>query len=331
MGGGRLTAEERKDIEAGLAEGLTYAAIARRLGRPTSTVSREVARNNGPGGYRAEHADRAEAWRRRNRPPRPRRPTSPPATSSRVDAKTDADTDAAGALPHGGEPDAVLAYLDRFTAMLISTGLPRTAAKVLACLVTTPSGTQTAAELAERLGISPASVSKAVGYLAGLDILTREHEPGRRRERYVIDDGVWLRAWLTSAEQNAVWAETAQEGAELFGPWTPTGARLEVMHRFFAQAHQDMTGPSATAFLDDALTVLAALLHAARPLTTDELAAALGWPQERTATAVNAVDSAEQQRGTSCPLILRRTPSGAYRVVSHPDRLTPAQRAALRR
>ncbi|MEV0253727.1 MarR family transcriptional regulator [Streptomyces sp. NPDC050732] len=322
MGGGRLTAGERKEIEAGLAEGLTYTAIARRIGRPTSTVTREVARNNGPGGYRAEHADRAEAWRRRNRPPRPRRPTPPSANTPRTDAEVP--------VPPGSAPDAVHAYLDKFTAVLIGTGLPRTAAKVLACLVTTPSGAQTAAELARRLGISPASVSKAVGYLAGLDILTREyeHEPGRRRERYVIDDGVWLRAWLTSAEQNAVWAETAREGAELFGPETATGARLEGMRRFFAQAHRDMTGPPAIAFLDDALTVLAALLHAERPLTIGELAAALGWPRARTTTAVDAIG---QQPGATCPLRLRRTPSGAYQVTSHPDRLTPAQRAALRR
>ncbi|MFD9243218.1 helix-turn-helix domain-containing protein [Streptomyces sp. NPDC059556] len=77
MGGGRLTSEDRRDIEAGLAEDVPYAAIARRLGRPTSTVSREVARHGGPGGYRAEHADRASAWQRRNRRPGPRRHRPP--------------------------------------------------------------------------------------------------------------------------------------------------------------------------------------------------------------------------------------------------------------
>lgn len=214
--------------------------------------------------------------------------------------------------------------------MLIGTGLPRTAAKVLACLVTTPSGTRTAAELTRLLAVSPASVSKAVGYLEGLDVLTREHEhePGRRRERYVIDDGAWLRTWLASAEQNARWAETAQEGSDLFGPATPTGARLEGMRRFFAQVYRDMTGPSATAALDDAVIVLAALLHADRPLPTGELAAALGWPQART---VIAVETAEQQPRVCGPLALGRTPSGAYVLTPQPDRLTPAQRAALTR
>ncbi|MFD6275174.1 MarR family transcriptional regulator [Streptomyces sp. NPDC060209] len=307
MGGRRLTAEDRRDVEAGLAEDLPYAAIARRLGRSTSTVSREVARNGGPGGYRAEHADRAGAWQRRHRLPRPATPPTADAT-------------------HGQESAAVHAYVDRFATMVIGTGLPRTAARVLASLVTAPAGARTAAELAQRLRVSPASVSKAVGYLERLDVLTREHEPGRRRARYVIDDDVWLRAWLTSARKNAVWAETAQEGADLFGLSTPAGARLEAMRQFFAGIHRDMTGPPVDAPLDDAMTVLAALLHAARPLTTGELAAALGWPQARAATAVQA---AERRPEVCRPLTLQRTPSGAHRVAAQHGRLTPAQRTAL--
>ncbi|MFD3517432.1 MarR family transcriptional regulator [Streptomyces sp. NPDC058657] len=310
MGGGRLTAEDRRDIEAGLAEGLPYAVIARRLGRPTSTVSREVARHSGPGGYRAEHADRAAAWQRRNRPPRP---AAPPAADSEA-------TD-------GRDPAVIRAYEDRFATMMIATGLPRTAARVLACLVTAPSGARTAAELAQRLRCSPASVSKAVGYLDRLKVLTREREPGLRRERYVIDDDVWLRAWLASAQKNEVWAETAQEGAELFGLSTPAGARLEAMRAFFCGIHRDMTGRSPVT-LNDAVTVLAALLHAARPLTAGELAAALGWPEARATTAVEA---AEQQPEVCGPLMLQHTASGAHLVTAQNGRLTPAQRMALGR
>ena len=42
MPGGRLTQQERQTITLGLADGLPYAEIARRLDRPTSTVTREV-------------------------------------------------------------------------------------------------------------------------------------------------------------------------------------------------------------------------------------------------------------------------------------------------
>src|SRR5262245_59362852 len=72
MPGGRLTDDDRLQIAAGLRDGLGYAEIARRLGRPTSTVSREVGRNGGPGRYRSGQA-RAATWRRarRGRPPSP--------------------------------------------------------------------------------------------------------------------------------------------------------------------------------------------------------------------------------------------------------------------
>ena len=49
----RLTAAEREEMSRGLAQGERISAIARRLGRASSTVSREVNRNSGTSGYRA--------------------------------------------------------------------------------------------------------------------------------------------------------------------------------------------------------------------------------------------------------------------------------------
>ncbi|WP_344880984.1 helix-turn-helix domain-containing protein, partial [Nonomuraea antimicrobica] len=59
MPGGHLTYDDRHKIAEGLAAGLSYAEIARRLGRPRSTVGREVARNGGPHGYGPARAQRA--------------------------------------------------------------------------------------------------------------------------------------------------------------------------------------------------------------------------------------------------------------------------------
>jgi transposase, IS30 family len=55
---GSLTCEERERIRVGLAAGESFAVIARALGRPTSTVSREVARNGGRDSYQAWAAER---------------------------------------------------------------------------------------------------------------------------------------------------------------------------------------------------------------------------------------------------------------------------------
>lgn len=69
MPGGRLTQQERQQIALGLADGLPYAEIARRLERPTSTVTREVMRNGGPTAYRADLAHRATERRAHRRSP----------------------------------------------------------------------------------------------------------------------------------------------------------------------------------------------------------------------------------------------------------------------
>ncbi len=79
MPGGRLTQQERQQIALGLADSLPYAEIARRLERPTSTITREVMRNGGPAAYRADLAHRATERRAHRRlPASSRTPTRPP-------------------------------------------------------------------------------------------------------------------------------------------------------------------------------------------------------------------------------------------------------------
>lgn len=62
-----LSLAEREEISRGLAAGLSYRDIARRLERSASTVSREVERNGGWRAYRAGRADE-KAWERARRP-----------------------------------------------------------------------------------------------------------------------------------------------------------------------------------------------------------------------------------------------------------------------
>ncbi|HEV8628083.1 MAG TPA: IS30 family transposase [Acidimicrobiia bacterium] len=70
-GPGRLTLGHREEISLGLQRGETFTAIAGRLGRSVSTVSREVGANGGRGGYRAWRAHR-RACERAKRPKVPK-------------------------------------------------------------------------------------------------------------------------------------------------------------------------------------------------------------------------------------------------------------------
>ncbi|MFF4574149.1 helix-turn-helix domain-containing protein [Streptomyces sp. NPDC001410] len=213
MPGGRLTQSERQQIALGLADGLAYAEIARRLDRPTSTVTREVMRNGGPTAYRADLAHRATERRaHRRRQAAPRDSTTPPQT-------------------HGRDPEAVREYEEAFTTLLMQQGLPKMMSRVLTCLYTSDAGSLTAAELAQRLQVSPASISKAVTFLEGQDLLRRVRDE-RRRDRYVVDNELWYQGTLAAARSNAQLAETARQGVAILGPDTPAATRLENIARF---------------------------------------------------------------------------------------------------
>lgn len=62
-----LSLDEREEISRGLVAGHSMRWIAAELGRSPSTISREIRRNDGRRGYRANKADRA-AWERAKRP-----------------------------------------------------------------------------------------------------------------------------------------------------------------------------------------------------------------------------------------------------------------------
>jgi predicted transcriptional regulator len=302
MPGGRLTHDDRREIAAGLAAGFGYAEIARQLDRPTSTISREVARNGGVRGYRADHAHYSTASRARR---------SQPQSNDHAEPQAD---------------QQVRDFVERFATMMVEGGLPRMASRVLARLYTADSRSLTAADLVRELRVSPASISTAVGYLERVGMVHREPDPQRRLQHYVIADDVWLQAWKVSARTNQNWAETATEGAALLGPGTPAGERLTHMADFFHRLGEDMSGGPTFQLIDDALTALAALLHAGRPLTPDQLSAALDWPPERLAEALgNAAKYAEY----TDPVVLDQPTPGAYQAIPTPGRLTASQRAAV--
>jgi DNA-binding transcriptional regulator GbsR (MarR family) len=232
MPGGRLTQQERRQIALGLADGLAYAEIARGLDRPTSTITREVLRNGGPAAYRADlahHATERRAHRRKQAAPR-----------------------GPQALPqaHGRDAEEVREYEETFTALLMRQGLPKMTAGVLTCLYTTDAGSLTAAELVQRLQVSPASVSKAIAYLESQGLVRRERDE-RRREHYVADNDVWYQSMIASARSHAELAETARQGVGVLGRDTPAAVRLENIARFV-----DFVGESITRAAEQAREIL---------------------------------------------------------------------------
>ncbi|GAB3209887.1 GbsR/MarR family transcriptional regulator [Nocardia tengchongensis] len=223
MPGGRLSQDDRRLIAAGLARGLGYAEIARRLARPTSTVSREVTRNGGPGRYRAELAQAATAVRSRRHLPRPKPAEKP-----------------SGVDEYGRDPMLLAEFSDRFATLLARSGMPRMAAAVLARLYAADSGSLTAAELVAQLRVSPATVSAAVGQLEERALIRRDRDAGSRRDRYVIDESAWYRTTLAEAQANQRLAAQARHGAGTLGATTPAGLRLLGVGEYLERVGLDM-------------------------------------------------------------------------------------------
>ncbi|ARF60144.1 MarR family transcriptional regulator [Streptomyces violaceoruber] len=133
----------------------------------------------------------------------------------------------------GDEAEAVSRFVERFAAQLVQAGMARMPARVFAALLSSERGALTSAELGEQLRVSPAAVSGAVRYLSQVDMVSREREPGSRRERYRVQGDQWYDVLLKRDSILRNWQETMREGVEHFGPDSPQGRRINDSLEFF--------------------------------------------------------------------------------------------------
>jgi DNA-binding MarR family transcriptional regulator len=127
-----------------------------------------------------------------------------------------------------------LRFLEHFAVIMSDSGYPRMAARVFAALLISADGRRTAAELADGLQGGPSAISGAVKYLMRVGMVTRERDPGQRRDYYRVDQSAWYKAATSSDEVYRRFEEGARDGVEVFGVDTPAGARLDETRRFFA-------------------------------------------------------------------------------------------------
>ncbi|MFL6112490.1 MAG: GbsR/MarR family transcriptional regulator, partial [Catenulispora sp.] len=126
----------------------------------------------------------------------------------------------------GRDPQQLLAYLERFASVLTDSGIPRMPARVFAALLTADDGRLTSQQLSDMLDISAAAVSGAIRYLSQIGLVTRERDPGSRRDRYRVLDEVWQDVIMQRDAILARWEASLTEGVAVVGPETPAGRRL---------------------------------------------------------------------------------------------------------
>jgi len=148
------------------------------------------------------------------------------------------------ATPARGERDetAVRHFVEHMAMTLADWGFPRMPARVLIALMSADEDALTAAELAERLDVSPAAISGAVRYLMHVGLVVRQPAPGSRRDRYRLPDDAWYEASLVKGRALKGVADVANDGvAALGGRATLSGERVAEMRDFllFCQAEID--------------------------------------------------------------------------------------------
>ncbi|KMS69075.1 MarR family transcriptional regulator [Streptomyces viridochromogenes] len=139
-------------------------------------------------------------------------------------------TEAAGG---GRDAESVSKFVESFAAQLVEAGMQRMAARVFAALLSSDKGVMTSAELGEQLQISPAAVSGAVRYLAQTHMVSREREPGSRRERYRVRGDQWYEALTNREAVLKRWEAALREGVSSLGADTPAGRRMAETLAFF--------------------------------------------------------------------------------------------------
>src|SRR5690606_30647234 len=132
----------------------------------------------------------------------------------------------------GRDEEAVAKYVESLGLTLNQIGLPRMPARVFAVLQTSDAGEMTAAEVAERLSVSPAAVSGAVKYLEQMGLIAKERAPGARRDHYRVYDDFWFASMLKRERMIAMWRDATLEGVRALGEDTPAGKRLSYMADF---------------------------------------------------------------------------------------------------
>ncbi|TDC04756.1 MarR family transcriptional regulator [Streptomyces sp. 8K308] len=144
--------------------------------------------------------------------------------------------------PQGEYTDDVAAFVERFAADLIQAGMPRMPARVFACLLASQEATLSSVELAGRLRISPAAVSGAVRYLDQVHLLSRQREPGSRRERYRVLHDTWYGAMINRDALLRRWADTMRAGLEVVSPGTPAAHRMADTAEFMEFLQMELKG-----------------------------------------------------------------------------------------
>jgi DNA-binding transcriptional regulator GbsR (MarR family) len=100
----------------------------------------------------------------------------------------------------------------------------------------------TAAQLADVLQASPASVSGGARYLVQVGLIVAEGEAGSRRQHYRMPETVWQDIVGLRERQFERWSADLRDGVQVLGADTAAGVRMAQTVRYFEFITAEMAG-----------------------------------------------------------------------------------------
>ncbi|MFH8490201.1 GbsR/MarR family transcriptional regulator [Streptomyces longisporoflavus] len=140
------------------------------------------------------------------------------------------------------DSEVVSRFVEQFAAQLVEAGMPRMPARIFAALLASDSGALTSAELGEQLQVSPAAVSGAVRYLTQQHMVSREREPGSRRDLFRVHSNQWYEALANRDGVLKRWENALNDGVVSLGADTPAGRRMAETLAFFEFVELELHG-----------------------------------------------------------------------------------------
>lgn len=145
-----------------------------------------------------------------------------------------------------GSAAEVNAAAEKAAAGFAAAGFPKMPARALMALVSSDDGCLTAADLAEKLGVSAAAVSGAVRYLQTVGFVHRVAQPGSRRDVYALHDDEWYVVTMRNNPHYQSLAALTDQIAEALPAGSAAEFRVSEMARFYRFLHARLP-----ALLDD--------------------------------------------------------------------------------
>lgn len=147
----------------------------------------------------------------------------------------------------GDGSEQVLGWVERVADFCAEQyGMPPITGRILGWLMICDPAEQSAAEIADAIGASRASLTTNMRLLTAGQYVRRRTRPGERTGYYRIDEDAWRRAVRHKLASLDSFRDITDDGLTLLGPQTQRAKRIKSAHETFRWLSELVNAPEST-------------------------------------------------------------------------------------